>query len=263
MQHLFECWNKIKDPLQNKCLFCFLDFDGTLAPIAETPRRAHLSAENKNLLEQLHHAPQCQLAVVSGRALDDVKAKVGIRNLIYAGNHGYEIEGPKIHFPGFNKAKIRKTLDKVKSQFEKDLTGIKGAIVEDKGWTLSVHYRLVKEEDIGAFNVIFSHVCKPYLKAKEIKIQTGKKVFEIRPPLEWNKGTAAEWLLKKQRARNGELLSVYIGDDQSDEEAFLALKKDALTVRVGVGVSEAKYFLEDTLEVTQFLKKIIELRPPK
>src|SRR3989304_7268611 len=98
MEYLFSHWDRLKDRLTDKFVFLFLDYDGTLTPIVETPSKAVISKEREDLLNKLSTNPRCGVAIISGRSISDIKALVGLKNIIYAGNHGLEIEGPKIRF---------------------------------------------------------------------------------------------------------------------------------------------------------------------
>ncbi len=100
----------------------------------------------------------------------------------------------------------------------------------------------------------------PYRRKSEIKVHSGKKVFELKPPVEWDKGKAALWLLRKQEILNGKgnVLPVYIGDDSTDEDAFQALKDKGITVFVGRSrFIRAGYCLGGPTEVTEFLKCLV------
>ena len=132
--------------------------------------------------------------------------------------------------------------------------------MEDKGVTLSVHYRMVGRDKEFLVRRIFEYVCLPYRRQNRIKIYEGKKVLEVRPPVEWDKGKAALWLLRKQEILKGKggVLPVYLGDDSTDEDAFSALKNKGITVYVGNPQSTAaQYCLADTTEVTELLQHMI------
>jgi trehalose-phosphatase len=109
---------------------------------------------------------------------------------------------------------------------------------------------------------IFEYVCMPYRRKNEIKIHAGKKVLELRPPGEWDKGKAALWLLRKHEILHGKgnVLPVYIGDDSTDEDAFEALKNKGITVLVGSPrkFSTAQYYLAQPQEVTEILKLMVD-----
>src|SRR3989338_5160581 len=98
MYYLFDKWKSLLGDLENKSLFLFLDYDGTLTPIRKTPAQANISAETKKVLQRLSKNPCINVAIISGRSLKYIKKIVGLSGIIYVGNHGLEIEGPKIKF---------------------------------------------------------------------------------------------------------------------------------------------------------------------
>jgi len=263
MKYLFEEWDKLKKTLDDKIILLNLDYDGTLTPIAATPEEAVLSPEVKNVLGELARLKDCELAIISGRALRDIRKMVGLKNIVYVGNHGFEIDGPNIHFESLTPPDIKKTFAKIKDDLIKNLAKLEGVIIEDKGLTLSVHYRLVPEKMADSVAKTFHKTCRPYLKKKQIKISSGKKVFEIKPPIEWDKGKAVLWLLAQQARANGKnrVFPIYIGDDRTDEDVFLTLKKNGITVFVGQdGRSAARYYVKDTAEVLRFLRLIRDFK---
>lgn len=262
MEYLFSQKEKLQDILSDKFIPLLLDYDGTLAPIVESPALATLSKENKDLLRRLSKEPNCSLAIISGRSLEDIKSTVGLRGVFYAGNHGLEIEGPKIKFESQVSLRLKSVIRNIAEELPKRLARIKGVLVEDKGLTLSIHYRLVDKEDLPAFENIIFEVTSLYTVRDKIKVDSGKRVYEIKPPVKWDKGKAVLWLLAKQQFILGakKVLPVYIGDDITDEDAFKALKRKALTVFVGEpGNSKADYYLQNTEEVIQFLRLILDL----
>ena len=122
---------------------------------------------------------------------------------------------------------------------------------------------MVDEKDIQEFLNIFNEITDPYIVRSKIKINSGKKVYEIRPPIMWDKGKVALWLLARQQflLERNKILPVYIGDDVTDEDAFKALKKKGLTIFVGERASsEAEYYLKTTEEVAEFLRLIFDLK---
>ena len=207
--------------------------------------------KGKSELGELARLQNCELAIISGRALRDIRKMVGLKNIVYVGNHGFEIDGPRIHFESLTPPDIKKTFTKIKDELVKNFAKLEGVIIEDKGLTLSVHYRLVPEKMTDSVAKTFHKTCRPYLKKKQIKISSGKKVFEIKPPIEWDKGKAVLWLLAQQARANGKnrVFPIYIGDDRTDEDVFLTLKKNGITVFVGQdGRSAARYYVKDTGE---------------
>ncbi|MFA5148546.1 MAG: trehalose-phosphatase [Candidatus Omnitrophota bacterium] len=263
MRYLFNDWSKLRGGLENSRVVLFLDYDGTLAPIADTPDKAVISKEAKGLLRELSKKRGCRLAVISGRSLKDIKGVVGLKDIIYSGNHGLEIDGPELKFKSVVPSGFKETAGKIKLDLLKRLAGIKGVILEDKGYTLSVHYRLVKKEDIHLVKAAFHGAVIRYLAGKRVKLSYGKMVLELKPPVEWDKGKSVMWLLtRREFAPGGDpVLPVYIGDDVTDEDAFSSLRKKGLTVFVGKpGKSGAEYYLKGHRDVLKFLRMVNDLK---
>jgi len=263
MEYLLSHLEKLKNRLSDKFILLFLDYDGTLTPIAETPKEAVISPEAKGLLNKLSKKSHCSVAIISGRSLNDIKGLVGLKDIIYAGNHGLEIEGPKIKFESHVMPRLKATIRHIYEDAVSKLSKIKGVLIEDKRLAISVHYRLVGKKDIQEFLSIFNEITGFYIVRGKIKVDSGKKVYEIKPPGMWGKGEAVLWILARQQLLSGKnkIFPVYIGDDVTDEDAFKVLKKKGLTISVGERPgSEAQYYLKTTEEVTEFLKLIRDLK---
>jgi len=261
MKYLFTYWDDIQKLIAGKYVVLFLDYDGTLTPIVESPSKALISKQTKHLLKRLSANYRCKLAIISGRSLKDIKKRVGLKNIIYSGNHGLEIEGPSIRFEVLFSFNYKTIIKQIKKELNKRLSPINGVLLEDKGFSLSLHYRLVDKKRIPFVKTTFDMVVSPYLNNK-IKIKTGKKVFEIMPAVEWDKGKVALWLLNKLKLHlgNRQILPIYVGDDVTDEDAFKALKREGLTIFIGSPKkSNAKYYLKNTKEVFEFLKRLCSL----
>ena len=263
MEYLFSHWDKLKNRLGGKSIFLFLDYDGTLTPIAKTPEKAVISRETKDLLNKLSKKSHCSVAIISGRSLSDIKTIVGIKDIAYAGNHGLEIEGPKIKFESQVSPRLKSIIRHIYEDAVSKFSKIKGVLIEDKGLTISVHYRLVDGKDIQEFLSIFNEITDPYIVRDKIKVTEGKKVLEIKPPVKWTKGNVVLWFLVRQQFAAGEnkVLPVYIGDDVTDEDAFNVLKRKGLTIFVGESrSSNADYYLKNIEEVTELLRLISEIK---
>lgn len=263
MRSILREWRKLKDRVSERSVFLFLDYDGTLTPIVGTPEKAIISRAVRTLLHELSRSPRCTLAIISGRALKDIRNIIGLKGIIYSGNHGLEIAGPKIAFEPMAPSGYRAILERIKRDLNKKLSSINGAFVEDKGLSLSLHFRLAQKKDIPLVKTIFHETIILYLVKNKIKVKIGKMVLEARPPLEWDKGRVVLWLLARQQFISGKnaLLPIYIGDDVTDEDAFKALRKKGLTIAVGgPRHSMAQYYLKDTGEVTKFLRLMLALQ---
>lgn len=229
--------------------FIMLDYDGTLTPVRDHPKLARLSIKRKLFLRKLACRPDIKMAIISGRKLSVVKKLAGIRNIIYAGNHGFEIEieGKRIIHPAARR--FIPILKIVKAGLSA-VRRIQGVFIEDKIFTLSVHFRSVPAGRLRYFRKLFFQIMRCW-KGK-VKITGGKKVFEVRPPVDWDKGKAVKWIIRSLKLRD--YLPVYIGDDETDEDAFREIKNKGLTIKVGNSkYSLAKYYLKDVRAVYIFL----------
>jgi trehalose 6-phosphate phosphatase len=265
LEHLLASWPKIADQVQNARQILFLcDYDGTLTPIQEKPELAVLSEPARVLLETLSKERRFIVGVISGRALSDLKEKVGLPKIIYAGNHGFEIEGPGISFVNPIADEIKPFLRIVRQALNLTIGTIKGVFVEDKGITLSVHYRLVDKENTNHVKLMIDKAVQGPVAMGMINVTKGKKVYEVRPAVNWDKGKAVRYLMKRygKGGRYSGLLPIYLGDDLTDEDAFRTIEKYGKGISVLIGEeprdSQAKYFLRSTEEVQMFIGKLLE-----
>ena len=263
-KYLLEHENILNGLLNKKELVLFLDYDGTLAPIAETPEKAVMTQEMKEVLISLSKHPRCHNVVISGRMLSDLKQMINLPNITYMGNHGYEIEARHdLNFKGFITLQYKEVLLQIKKDLINKLSSIRGVWIEDKGIILTVHYRLATEGSGKLAKKVLMIECRDYLKNKQIGIIEGKKVIEIRPPIKWDKGEAALWILSKCQKEFGkdQIASIYVGDDYTDEDAFRMLNGIAMTVKVGFPKkSLANYHLKNQPEVLDLLNRIMALK---
>ncbi len=263
MLHLRKHLPEVIKQLAGKFIFLFLDYDGTLAPIAQTPGQARILPELKKILSRLALRKGFKLAVVSGRALEDIKKRINLKHIVYAGNHGLQIEGPEIKHQIPVPVGYKRILRRIRAGLKQRLGGVKGILLEDKGLSLALHFRLVDRKQVNLVKNIFRQITNQYLKRKMIRIRPGKEVLEVMPAIEWNKGKIVKWLLAGHAAKisSKETAPIYIGDDATDEDAFAALKGKGVTVVVGRRKhSRAAYYLMDTGEVRDFLKRILTIK---
>lgn len=206
-----------------------LDFDGTLAPIVQRAGDAALPAETRRALEQLNARADTDVAVLSGRALEDVARRVGLAGILFAGNHGLEIRGPGVARVHEDARAARPKLDAVVRTLAHALEGVPGAWTEDKGLTLSIHDRETPEADRERVRAAVLAAVAPH---EGLRVTHGKRVMEVRPDVPWDKGRAILWLIEALGVPSDAPV-LYAGDDATDEDAFRALGQSGISIRVG------------------------------
>lgn len=246
---------EIRARLAGQRVVVFLDFDGTLTPIVEDPDAAKLDQAMRDSVAGL--AGKIPVAIVSGRGLDDLRERVGLENVFLAGSHGFEIAGPAGWRQTLEKGtEFLPDLDRAESALHKHLDAVDGVVVERKRFSISIHYRRVAPEALGRVEAAVDRVLggEPHLEKG-----TGKKVFQVQPRIDWNKGRAVQWILEQLGLEAGEVMPVYIGDDITDEDAFRALSGRGLGIVVGDSEDRptaAEYRIADPAEVGWFLRQL-------
>ena len=236
-------------------LSLFLDFDGTLTPIVADPAEARLDPRVRGTLQSQAVRDDTLLAFVSGRALDDLRPRVGIERAVYAGNHGLEITGRNVAFVEPSALAKRELLNQIVDQLTAALRHIPGALVENKNLTASVHYRRAARH-AAAITEIVQAALAPHVSF--FRLNRGKMVLEIVPLTSCDKGSAVSWI-NAQLGMAG-APSIYIGDDRTDEDAFSHLRGE-ITIQVGRNKkTSARYFVADPTEVHSFLEWLSDNR---
>jgi len=259
MKHLLSYWNVVAVRLREaKHILLLIDYDGTLTPIVERPELAHLSPEMKECLQGLVNNPRLTLGIISGRTLGDLQERVGIKGIIYAANHGLEIEGPNISFINPAAKQAISSLRSLCQDISKAIAAIKGARIDNKELTLSLHYRLVDEAQLDELNKIFTEIVKAPLASGQIRITPSKKAYDIKPAVDWDKGKAVEFIAQKLAGEDKPLM-LFLGDDVTDYDGFRTVDmNDGISIFVGKETTEppAQYFLYSPKEVYQFLRMV-------
>lgn len=241
---------ELADRLRARPPAVFLDYDGTLSPIVDRPERAVLPPATREAVERL--ARRCPVAVVSGRDLVDVRDKVGVPGLWYAGSHGFDIAGPTgAHVHPDAGARLA-ALDAAEQELRAALAGVEGVLFERKRFSLAVHHRLVDDARVPE---VEDAVVAARDRHDGLRIGRGKRVLELLPDLPWDKGAAVRWLLD---VLGPERLPVYLGDDVTDEDAFRAIAADGVGVVVldGPRPTAARYRVADPDEARALLEAL-------
>ncbi|MCZ2095369.1 MAG: trehalose-phosphatase [Anaerolineae bacterium] len=191
------------------------DVDGTISPIVADPDAAQVTPRARALLDALR-SHLALVAVISGRAVADVRERIGVPGLIVAGNHGLETWADGAVRLAPEAAAYRPALEAARDALHAALPP--GMQIEDKGATLSVHYR--RAPDPAAAEATFGPVAQAVADAHGLRLFHGRMVFELRPPLDIDKGTAFRRLVRDY-ALDG---AVYLGDDTTDADALRAAR---------------------------------------
>ncbi len=244
-------------------LFCS-DFDGTLTPLYRRPGDVVFSEKTRDKLAALSRQPDYTVAVVSGRGMDDLRSAVKIEGIYYAANHGLEIYGPGLDYKHPAADQARPLMQGILGRLHAALDSFEGAIIEDKGFSLSVHYRLVLINLQDEVVDLIREACASSLHGGQIRFIGGKKVWNIFPDVSWDKGRAVELLHQHVNQQTGQdSLLIYLGDDVTDEDALrMAKKRGGWPIFVGgpESCTHTEYFLPGYAEVAQLIDRLAALR---
>jgi trehalose-phosphatase len=270
--------DRVAARLAGRPLAVLLDVDGTLAPIAPRPEEAAVPAETRKVVAALAALPDMRVALVSGRAAADARRMVGVANVWVIGNHGFEVVSPDGgELPQPELEPWRSAVARAARRIAPLVAPVPGVLLEDKGWTLSVHYRLADPKVVPRLVESVERVAEPL----GLRVMRGKMVVEVRPDVRVDKGTAVLRLANQlgalarreddvsgddrdAAAGDGNGSAVFVGDDRTDEDAFRALRSRSarvVTVRVTHGeemATAAEFSLEDPAAVRSFLEWLLE-----
>ena len=237
-------------------LAVFLDYDGTLTPIVAHPSEAVLSDAMRGQLARL--ADLCPVAVISGRDRADVESMVGLAGIYYAGSHGFDISRPDGGHEEHG-AEFRPALHAAADGLEQRISTVDGSWVERKRYAVAVHYRQSAAEAEALIRTATEEVAAAH---PELRLAGGKKIFELRPDIDWDKGLAVLHLLEVMGLDGDDVTVLYIGDDETDEDVFRILAQGDRGIGIVVGTEHretmADYALGDPDQVMEFLRLLAD-----
>ena len=242
---------RVRARIEGKRLAVFLDYDGTLTPIVEDPTKADLGRDMRAAVAAL--AREVTVGIVSGRDLEDLRSRVGLDCVFLAGSHGFDIAGPKGWRETLQKGtEFLADLDGAEKALRERVEAIEGAAVERKKFSIAVHYRRVRQEEVGRVEEAVDRVLD---EQRRLHKGRGKKVLRLQPAIDWDKGHAVDWLLERLELDRQGVLPIYLGDDVTDEDAFRSLAGRGITVAVRDGErrTAADLALADPDDVRRFL----------
>lgn len=235
----------------------FLDVDGTLLEIAETPQGVHVPASLKELLEALRWRLDGALALVSGRSLANLDQLFSPLRFIASGVHGCErrTADGQVHRPEVDAA----TIARVREQLASFARGHEGLLLEDKHYALAMHFRRAPEMRDEVYRVMNEALAQ---LGPVFALQAGKAVLELRPG-EWTKGSSITSFM--QEAPFAGRTPVFVGDDVTDEDAFAVVNEmSGVSIRVGNPTATlAQHRLGSVPEVLRWLQTVPPVIPPQ
>lgn len=253
--HVRDREDEIRACLRDAKPAAFLDYDGTLTPIVDDPEDAVLAPATRAALERL--AQRYIVGVVSGRDLTDVRDRVGLDTIVYAGSHGFDISGPGgwRERPGDGPSFLA-DLEAAETRLRDDLKRIEVAAAERKAFSIAVHHRGADADGADRVERVVDRVLRDHPRLRKGR---GKEVLQIGPDTDWDKGAAVRWLLEAFDLERDDVLPLYIGDDVTDEDAFRALRGRGIGIVVCGGDREtaADYALDNPAEVEDFLEALL------
>lgn len=255
--NVLDCDDQVIGKIVERSPLICLDYDGTLSSIVADPDAAKLVEGAAEVLRQL--AAQCSVAILSGRDLADIHARVGVPGIWYAGSHGFELIGPDGSRHQYDAAcAALDILTDAAAELGDQVGQIPGARVEHKRFAVAMHYRNVAADQVAEV-VAAAH--RQGLR-RGLRITSGRKVVELRPDVDWDKGTALTWIGERIH-QAGPVLPVYLGDDLTDEDAFDAVRLDGIGIVVrhsedGNRPTAASFTVNNPAEVCEFLRRVSE-----
>jgi trehalose-phosphatase len=233
-----------------------LDFDGTLTPVTPDPDSVFLDATVRRVLQEIQDTGRISIGIISGRSLEEIRGRVGICGIIYAGNHGMEIMGPAVRYIDRAALAARDEIQLMALRFKYDLKRFHGLQIRNKGLSITIHWSTPQHPEIRKEirSVVIDGVADG---GGRFTVRDAINSIDILPTTRWNKGSAAHWINRHLDVdvRN----SMYVGDDGSDEDVFATLQ-EAITVKVGLADNtRARYVLKDSAEVLTLLKLLLVL----
>lgn len=252
---LFAEWAAVKRRIQKAGrVALFLDFDGTLAPIAPWPDRVRLSPAKRQQLERIVKKGVL-VGIVSGRNLDDLRERVPVDQIWKAGASGYFFSRPGGAVTTVLQPAQRSEISKIGRRLGRELAEVAGALVELKQAMVAVHYRHVSTKD---YPKVMAALRRLLLAHPSLHAIPGKKVWEILPNSHVDKWTAIQHILRTaQNSHRHRWLIFHLGDDRADERVFSNMKGIAIAVGKRRRTA-AEYFLKSQADVGKFLRRFCE-----
>lgn len=248
-------FSALMDRRAGRQLLLLFDFDGTLCAFASDPEGVYLTETVKLHLGSLARKAGSTVGIISGRRLPDLHKRARIAPEIYlAGFHGLEIEAPGEAFMHPEAAAATPLMRQIAEAMQAHMPSLPGAFIEDKVFSIALHYREAEEPDRIIAQERFLAAARDGLAAGRLRLQPGACVLELLPGVAWNKGRALEWIRERVEHSRGRTFSVYVGDDVTDEDAFRAVGPHGVTVAASERAAGAEFRVDGPAGVERLLQ---------
>jgi trehalose-phosphatase len=238
-------------------VFLLLDYDGTLEKIHYKRSQKGLNKKTRRILDLLSKSPTHTVGIISGRQRQKLIKAVGLKRLIYSGNHGLEMSGQNFNFVHRKAETSLPFIQSLKKKIGRELKRENQSCwIEDKKYSFAIHY---KEHDEKISTFIKKHLFI-HLTNKKLSLIKSKDAYEFRPYIKWDKSNAVRMIQKKQPQGS---LTIYIGDDQSDECVFKYMGNQDISIKVGRAQKTAARYSIDFKNVTKLLHQLLKLQQTK
>lgn len=236
-----------------------MDFDGTLAEFTLDPSLVTLPPSRQILLQRLDKRADLSAGIVSGRRVADLRERVpSAPSMFFAGLHGLEIEGPGLRFSHNAVALAAPGISVLAKDLRRAVKPLPGVFVEDKTYSVVLHLRGASTADRLHAITRFNALSEPFLSEGTVRLQSGDQVLELLPNVDWAKGDAVRAIMRQVECDAKEpVWPVYIGDDETDEDAFEEIGTNGLTIAVGKRLGGASFQVDDPCAVECFLRAIL------
>ncbi|CAN5504472.1 hypothetical protein BH09VER1_BH09VER1_54900 [soil metagenome] len=252
-QNWIEGWPDVQRRLLSRPrILLALDFDGIIAPVASRPEESRLPEDFRNLLSKLEASPRIVLALISGRSLVDLRTRVGLGNVIYAGNHGMEMEGAGFMSSDGLASSCRCDLVDALTFLSRCARRLRGVVIEDKGLSITIHWRLALEKEREALAELLEVITNNHPR---LEIFPGDATWNIRGRASWDKCDAIGQMLDYLELASTDVL--YLADGFTDERTFARLSAGLTFCVNSTALASARYLVPTRMEVMQLLFSLL------
>ncbi|KXK29103.1 MAG: Trehalose-phosphate phosphatase [Candidatus Hinthialibacteria bacterium OLB16] len=236
------------------------DYEGTLVPMALSDEEVRMAETVHEHLISLSQIPSVRLAIISSSSLIDLREKITLQNCHYLCNHGLEIFGPELNFHHTVAEKFRQCIYEAANTLKTQVR-VERAFVEDRGLTAGLNYRSVMEDQVSSLLAKVRNLLANSVRERKIRIEEARRMIEILPAVDWDRGKAVKMLYQHFRAEypGKNIVLLYVGDDAMDEPAFRFALTCGIPYRVTqTRVTDARYYLKMQTEISRVLKLVRE-----